>query len=297
MGGFLLDRQQRVKIGDLTSSSASPNGGVPQGTISGPRNFLALINDLHTDCPMCKYVDDSTIYELCAKHKDSVLQTSANQALIWSNENQMVINADKTKELLICFCKDTEHHPSLPNLTLNGSSIERVKSTKILGVTLTSSLTWNEHVENIVAKAGKRIHMLYCLKRSGVCQSDMHRIYVSVVRPTVEYACQVWHSSLPKFLSDKIELVQSCTMRIIYPGISYSEALTKADLPTLSDRKTKICKSYFTSMESPSHKLHSLLPTPNTSQYGLRNQSKYPTPRARTNRFKNTLVPWCLFNQ
>ena len=36
IGTFLLDRSQKVIIGNNCSSSGSPNGGVPQGTLSGP---------------------------------------------------------------------------------------------------------------------------------------------------------------------------------------------------------------------------------------------------------------------
>ena len=36
IGAFLLDRSQKVIIGNNCSRSGSPNGGVPQGTLSGP---------------------------------------------------------------------------------------------------------------------------------------------------------------------------------------------------------------------------------------------------------------------
>ena len=65
MAAFLIDRQQSVKIGDTVSSIGYPNGGVPQGTLPGPKNFLVPINDLQTPCPMFKYVDDSTVFDVC----------------------------------------------------------------------------------------------------------------------------------------------------------------------------------------------------------------------------------------
>ena len=65
MAAFLLDREQRVKIGDAVSKPGYPNGGVPQGNLSGPKHILVKINYLQTPCPIYKYVDDSTIFEIC----------------------------------------------------------------------------------------------------------------------------------------------------------------------------------------------------------------------------------------
>ena len=50
----------------------------------------------------------------------------------------------------------------------------------------------------------KRIYMLYQLKRAGVNQTDLVTIYISVVRPVVEYACPVWSTNLPVYLSDNL---------------------------------------------------------------------------------------------
>ena len=51
---FLLSRQHKVNIGSSESDLASPNGSVPQGTLSGPKDFLVHINDMSTPCPMYK---------------------------------------------------------------------------------------------------------------------------------------------------------------------------------------------------------------------------------------------------
>ena len=51
-------------------------------------------------------------------------------------------------------------------------------------------------MENIVKKAGKRLYMLYQLKRARITQKDLVSVYVSVVRQVLKYACPVWHTDL-----------------------------------------------------------------------------------------------------
>ncbi len=95
----------------------------------------------------------------------------------------------------------------------------------MLGVTISNNLTWSKHVDNIVSKAGKRVYMLYQLKCAGISQLDLVKIYVSVIRPVLEYACPVWSTSLPNNLSDAIEMIQKRVLRSIYPGLHYDDIL------------------------------------------------------------------------
>ena len=94
---FLLDRTQQVKIGNNFSPPWHAKGGVPQGTLLGPTCFLVYINDLETPVPLHKYVDDITLYEMCHRKSESVLQHSVDIAARWTLHNGMKINSDKSK--------------------------------------------------------------------------------------------------------------------------------------------------------------------------------------------------------
>ena len=118
---FLCQRKQRVKIGSVKSKFTTINAGVSQGTIFGPIGSVHYINDLRTTCNHVKYVDDCTIWESCAPScVNSSLQTPAYEVAQWTTTNNMALNYDKTKEMRICFKKET---PDIPPITINDIQI------------------------------------------------------------------------------------------------------------------------------------------------------------------------------
>ena len=84
----------------------------------------------------------------------------------WTLHNDMKINSDKSNEMLISFMQDPDFRSTVPRLIIDGNEIDNVQYAKLLGVTISSDLTWNKHVENSVSKAGKRVYMLYQLNRA-----------------------------------------------------------------------------------------------------------------------------------
>ena len=179
----LLDRT--LHVGNKLSPPGHPNGGVPHGTLLGPKCFLVYINDLETPVQLYKYVDDSTLFEIDHRKSKSVLQHSVDITAMWTLHNDMKINSDKSNEMLISFMQDPEFRNNVPRLTIDGNEIDNVQYAKLLGVTISSDLSWNKHVENIVAKAGKRVYMLYQLKRTGIGQNNLETVYVSVIIPVL----------------------------------------------------------------------------------------------------------------
>ena len=231
---FLTDREQSTKIGAVSSKWEKLCGGVPQGTRVGPLLFLVMVNDLQCDLPSVKYVDDTTIYEVLKAGELSKMQEAANSCHQWAIKNKMQINTTKTKEILIDFTKKKR---DLPPLSINNTQIERVSSQKLLGIQISHDLSWKEHVNQIVCKASKRIYQIVMLKRANVQIDDLVRIYTTIIRPILEYACQVWHTRLTIEQSYQIEQVQKRVLRILFHNMPYEEALKLSGLLTLKERK------------------------------------------------------------
>ena len=59
--------------------------------------------------------------------------------------------------------QDPESRSTVPRLIIDGHEIDNVQYAKLLGVTISSDLTWNKDVENIVAKAGKRVYNVHAI--------------------------------------------------------------------------------------------------------------------------------------
>jgi len=190
-------------------------------------------------------------------------------------------------------CQKASH--SAPYSTERDGGCESTKN-KLLGVVLSNYLKWKDHVDYVSAKGSQRLYFLRMLKRSGVEPKDIVRIYVSLVRSVLEYACQVWHTGLTAQQSDQLEALQRRALRIAYPENSYRESLLLTGLDTLHHRRTALARAFFGDILRPSHKLHHLLPPQRAHGYSLRfprlNDSITNTDRFRKSFIEYGLAHW-----
>jgi len=135
------------------------------------------------------------------------MQVYSDELAQQSEQAQMNINSRKTKEMLIgSISKDPP-----PHLMLCGATVDRVTTFKLLVIRVSShssDLKWADHVDAIVSNAASRVHFLKQLKRAGVPIRDLLHFYTAIVRPVLEYACPVWHSSLTAGQCNAIENIQ-----------------------------------------------------------------------------------------
>jgi len=121
-----------------------------QGSWLGPFSFIVLIDDLKPSCPAHKYVDDTTLTEILSRNQSSFMDANMNELRQWSVANNMLINEHKTKEMIVTL----SHTLTIQNLL----DIERVDTFKLLGIYVSTDLSWNSHVTYINKRANSRLH-------------------------------------------------------------------------------------------------------------------------------------------
>ena len=195
---------------------------------------------------------------------------------------------------------DFSKTPSVfPPISIDGQHLERVSEFKLLGVWISQALTWEKHVSELTKKASQRLYFLRLLKRSGLRTNDLRMYYVSVIRPVLEFASEVWHPGLTKEQCGLIERCQRRALNIICPDLDYQEAnMSILNLTTLETRRMETCKRLFHQIVNGHHKLSRLLPVRRVSAYNTRHFRNYPVPTIRNNRYKSDFITYSLlYNQ
>ena len=144
-------RKQFFKIGNSVSNTMVVEAGTLQGTVSGLNDFKLVINDLtFNTCYATVLIVSKDVY-------DVTLQTAADDLVHWAHSNGMMIHTNKTKELIICFNK-TVNAEDIPPLCVNGNNIDRVTTFKLLGVFVSSDLSWEYHVMYLLRKVANVLY-------------------------------------------------------------------------------------------------------------------------------------------
>ena len=104
--------------------------------------------------------------------------------------------------------------PTLPSsfLLINNTVLRLAKEFKYLGVTFSSDASWIPHINTICLKTRKLVGMLFW---KFYCHIDSHsllKLYLSTVRPHLEYASSVWDPYLKKNI-EAIEHVQKFALK------------------------------------------------------------------------------------
>ena len=203
----------------------------------------------------------------------------------------MKINHKKTKIIPFNFSRKYDF---LPQLSFpDCEPLEVIYETKLLGVNLTSDLSWSNHVDNITKRATRNLWVLLRFKHLGGTPDQLSLVYQTRVRSVLEFAAPVFHSSLTAAQSRQIEMTQKKALAIILGKeyVSYENALSKLGLERLDSRRLKLCYEFALKC-TKSVRHSSMFPFNKLSGHNTTNPKKYAEPVCNTSRYFNSSIPY-----
>ena len=129
---------------------------------------------------------------------------------------------------------------------------------KLLGFHINSDLKWNVLVSELVRKVSTRLCFLRQPEKLHVATRQLLLFYITCIRSILEWSSPVFHRALPSYPSKDLERLQKHIIKIIYPELSYANALELSRFLTLYHRREAIVAELFEICANQCHILHKL---------------------------------------
>ena len=197
---LLTDSIYRNLVNSYTSDWVYTTTDVPQGSLLSPFIFLIFTADITLEEPKqtpeipteSKYADNFEFWRIGADTTNHLLiqtQIAIISLQSWCLKWQMSINISKTNYIIFYDKKKLPPPPSIP-VTINGSSITKVKAKRVLGIIIDEDLTFTPHVKHITQKCKMAYNRL-------TLYADMSphltpQLYTAFIRFKLEFDCSVW---------------------------------------------------------------------------------------------------------
>ncbi len=219
-----------------------------------------------------KFADDTTVVGLISNNDETHYREEVAQLAEWCGANYLSLNVEKTKEVVMDFRRrnSTDHPP----LTIDSSTVERVSSTKFLGVHITEDLTWTTNTMSLSKKAQQRLHFLRRLKRASLPPPILTTFYRGTIESVLTSCITVWYGNC-----------SATDRKTLQRTVNTAAKIIGAPLPSILDIFLARCSSKTNSIvKDPTHPSHSLF---RNSPSGRR----YRSIRARSARLLNSFFP------
>ena len=196
---------------------------------------------------------------------------------------------NKTKIMIFNF---TQEYQFSTRLYLEGTLLETIEETKLLGTIITSDLKWHKNSEMLTKKAYQRMRILQKLKSFNISKTDLVTIYILYIRSILELNSPVWHFSLTKEDETNIERVQkvACYLILHEEYENYNQALMSLGLSTLKSRREMLSLRF--ARKCVKHpKASKMFPLNHQVEKDFRSREKFLVQPAKTERLLDSSIP------
>ena len=222
LANYLSGRQAHVHFQGKSSQTRNFPNGVPQGSVLSPTLFNLYIHDMptpqpHTNTNIASYADDITITTThqVADTACTLQQEYLNFLKAWVDENRLKIAPAKSTTTLLT--SDKHQHNFIPNVTLYNTQIPHTPSTKILGVTYDTGLTFKDHIQDTKRRCNPRLNSLRAITGTDFGQQKETNtlVYKQYIRSVMSYASPAWAATISDSHLNTLQTIQNNALRII----------------------------------------------------------------------------------
>ncbi|KAK3524859.1 hypothetical protein QTP86_010094 [Hemibagrus guttatus] len=178
---------------------------------------------MHSSNHIVKFTDDATVVGLISKNDESAYREEVQRLTAWCKANNLSLNVDKTKEMVVDFRRaQSDHSP----LFIDGSPVEIVKSTKFLGVHLAENLT----TSSISKKAQQHLYFLRRLRKAHLPPPILTMFYRGTIESVLSTCITAWFGNCT---------VSDC--KTLQRIVRTAEKIIGVSLPSITDMYTTRC--------------------------------------------------------
>ena len=230
---FLINRTQKVKVGESYSTTATLSYGVAQGSILGPRLFNIYIRSLYeyikpTGFEIEGFADDHQLIKpflvaMQTKALGDDIRKCLEHISQWMKEHFLCLNETKTK-ILVVAPPGVKERILVGGVILDNCCIRFVDSAKNLGVMLDSILSFETQINKVVKSSFNTIRNLSRIKMY-LSQQQLQILVSSLIFSLLDY-CNSLYYGLPANSIMKMQRVQNCAARLVMKNrVSFRSSL------------------------------------------------------------------------
>ena len=218
---YLTNRQLQVKCEVAKETKKQYSNlydgeyGTPQGSCLGPLLFLLFINDLYLNIEHCNailFADDTTLYKSHrnVRYLKWCIEEDLKIISDWFKANKLTLNLEKTEYIFFC----AKPMNVKPTLEIDDVTLLSVESVKFLGIWLDQNLNWNIHVNKLITRLKRNMHLLRTPKHL-FNEKTLKLIYHAHIQSHIDYGLILWGSMTTQNNLLRVQSVQNKCVEII----------------------------------------------------------------------------------